>query len=95
MDMHEILGDAKKQKKSTSNADSASHNTSFMYTRRKLKKVANDQGGTKRKNKGRMLMGNSDDIIDWNFDHDDLNKPIYNIASENMKNIEFPIFEYD
>lgn len=66
-----------------------------MYTRRKLKKVVNDQGGTKRKNKGRMLMGNSDDIIDWNFDHDDLNKPIWNIASENMKNIEFPIFEYD
>ena len=40
-------------------------------------------------------MGNSDDIIDWNFDNDDLNKPIWNIASENMKIIEFPIFEYN
>ena len=45
-----------------------------------------------------LVFGNqlgSEDIIDWNFDHDDLTKPIYNITSENMKNMEFPIFDYD
>lgn len=43
-------------------------------------------------------MGNEADdeeVIDWNFDHDDLTKAIYNISSENLQWVEVPIFEYE